>query len=72
MRQPLFFGEAWVRYLIPRQREDPDIEKPSDDDPVPLLPGEEHGPRVERPPDKDQEDPLPIGEPNPAEPTRLF
>jgi hypothetical protein len=77
MRRPYFFGESCFAYVVVRQRENRDIEMPSDSGSIPILPDEEHDPPVDAPPDgprkpEDQPDPPPVREPNPTEPTRLF
>ena len=70
-----FFGES-VFYLTASGRQNPNIEMPPEDEPLPIPPDQEHGPPVNEPPDhpgapEDQPDPPPIREPGPTEPTRL-
>ena len=81
MRRAYFFGESCFGYIIARERENRNIERPTDDEPVPILPDEEPSP-AETPADErrrdprrrpdDQPDPPPVREPNPNEPTRFF
>ena len=80
MRRAYFFGENSFRYIITREKENRNIERPTDDEPVPILPDEEPNP-PETPTDERRRDPRripgepdppPVREPNPNEPTRFF
>ncbi len=79
MEERYFRGNPNIEDPTAGDTSNPDVEMPTDTDTdagqQPVPPGRSHPP-VEMPPDQpgmpeDQSEPVPIGDPQPAEPTRL-